>query len=254
MITPIKTFFSGFLSALSFLTRISIVQPAKKAGLESLWPFFPSVGALLGILLALPFSLGLFAGHSWVQAWVYVGLLLLITGGLHWDGWADIWDACSFAHDPERFRTILKDSRSGAFGMLGLIMGVFGLIFLVRTAMLEQHFHILVWSLILGRSAASIPAYLFRDATRPGLAQSMISGLKLQHILLIWRQALLFGVLILSPAALITSLLLLIPGIMELCLLARRTGGISGDFLGASIIWGGLAGLLGWSLSFSAGL
>lgn len=246
--------FSGFLAAAGFLTRLPLGRSTQNAKLHEAWPFFPTVGAMLGIALAFPFSLGLFQGHSWVQAWVYASLLLLITGGLHWDGWADIWDACTFASEPERFRKILKDSRSGAFGMLGLVMGVFGLLFLVRTAMAEQHYYPLIWSLILGRSAASIPAYLFRTQSHPGLAGEMLRGLKPSDMLLIWGQALFLGGYMLSPAALAASLALLAPGLMELCLLARRTGGVSGDFLGAAIIWGELAGLLGWSLTYSVGL
>ena len=51
-----------------------------------------------------------------------VCLTVVITGGLHLDGLADTVDGLGGGQDPEERRRIMKDSRVGAFGVLGLIL------------------------------------------------------------------------------------------------------------------------------------
>ena len=59
---------------------------------------------------------GLVAGTLLVGVWV------VITGGLHLDGWTDCWDSLAASVPPERRREILKDSRLGTFGAVALIL------------------------------------------------------------------------------------------------------------------------------------
>ena len=50
--------------------------------------------------------------------------LLTITGALHEDGLADVFDAFRAGRSPERIHGILKDSRIGVFGALALLMTI----------------------------------------------------------------------------------------------------------------------------------
>ena len=45
---------------------------------------------------------------------------LLVTGGIHMDGFADVVDAHSSHAEPERKREILKDPHTGAFAIMGI--------------------------------------------------------------------------------------------------------------------------------------
>lgn len=110
--------------AISFLTVFKVrVEPypeLQEVGRTS-WAF-PLVGAMIGVLLAV-FHL-LLSSHlpMFLTAVLVVGLWIFLTGGLHLDGWTDCWDALPASVSPERRFEILKDSRLGTFGALGLIL------------------------------------------------------------------------------------------------------------------------------------
>lgn len=117
MLRPLKI-------SLGFLTVFSVkVEPIPDLGetARSAWAF-PLVGALLGVILVLArWAVG---SHfpPLLSAVLLVGLWVLLTGGLHLDGWTDCWDAVAAATTPERRYEILKDSRMGTFGGLALII------------------------------------------------------------------------------------------------------------------------------------
>ncbi len=108
----------GFLTV--FKVRVEPYPELQEAG-RSAWAF-PLVGALIGVLLV-GFHL-LISSHLpiFLTAILVVGLWIFLTGGLHLDGWTDCWDALPASVSPERRFEILKDSRLGTFGALGLIL------------------------------------------------------------------------------------------------------------------------------------
>jgi len=166
----------SFEIALGFLTIFKIrVQPVPTLGEvgRSSWAF-PLVGAALGTLLAAAYWI--LSGHfaALVCAVLVVTLWVVLTGGLHLDGWTDCWDALAASVSPERRREILKDSRLGTFGALGLI-----LIVLVKIAAVSGEAFPL-WALflapIIGRGsmvAVTSGARIRRD----GMAKMFSEGL-----------------------------------------------------------------------------
>lgn len=116
--------FGTFQTALGFLTVVRVQAGSAREISElgkSAWAF-PLVGALIGAALV-----GTYMGLSSVfpvgpTAVVTVALWILLTGGLHIDGWTDCWDALSATVPPERRYEILKDSRLGTFGALALFL------------------------------------------------------------------------------------------------------------------------------------
>ena len=245
---------SRFLLALGFLTRLARARMAEETEFSLLWPYFPLVGLVLGGVLAVPFALGFLRGHAWVQAWVLVGGSLFLTRGLHWDGWADLWDGWGSGAKGERFWEVLKDSRIGAFGVMGLVMGLLGQMFLFRMALASEACKALVFAFILGRGSAVILACRTRGLARPGLGRTFIQGATITSVLVTFGQVLLAGVFLLPLPALTLSLAVAVLGLAGLMALARKKQGVNGDFLGAAIVWGEMAGLLGWSLASGAAL
>ena len=111
---------SGLLGALAFLTRLPV--PAMESRLENTVVWLPVVGVLLGAMLAIV-DLGLRAlpVSSLVISTVLVVLWLLLTGALHADGLMDTFDAVFSHATPERRLEIMRDPRSGAFGVVGIV-------------------------------------------------------------------------------------------------------------------------------------
>lgn len=119
----------GFFSALGFLTVLPIPETVAARARGSTTVFFPWVGLLLGLSAAavvrLPWDMHLGAVLS-------VAFLFAVTGGLHWDGWADALDAAvppGLARDKRI--AILGDPRVGAHAVVGvgllLMLAVWGL-------------------------------------------------------------------------------------------------------------------------------
>jgi len=110
------------LYALSFLTAIpvKIKKYTDEKAARTLY-YFVSTGALLGIInaLALILLLNTSLGRETIAV-VIIVLNTALTGGLHMDGVADLFDSFG-AHDREKKLEIMKDSRTGTFGVLSLI-------------------------------------------------------------------------------------------------------------------------------------
>ena len=71
---------------------------------------------------------GFVLGKEWQEAiaFIIVVLSILLTGGIHLDGLADWFDALGVSHDRKRMLEVLKDPRSGVFGVLAIIVIILG--------------------------------------------------------------------------------------------------------------------------------
>jgi adenosylcobinamide-GDP ribazoletransferase len=114
----------SFKLALQFLTVFAVpVHPA--ADLEEIgrssWAF-PLVGGLIGGVIVVAYLIVQAYLTPSLSAILIVGLWVVLTGGLHLDGWTDCWDALAASVPPARRLEILKDSRLGTFGALALLL------------------------------------------------------------------------------------------------------------------------------------
>ncbi len=81
--------------------------------------FFPLIGAVIGALEYLWFYIaGLLGCAAALRGAVAAALPLLVTGGIHADGFCDTVDALSSHAERERKLEILKDSHCGAFAVI----------------------------------------------------------------------------------------------------------------------------------------
>jgi adenosylcobinamide-GDP ribazoletransferase len=119
-----KRQFTLFLVAIQFLTRLP--APALD-GFQPDWlahsvRYFPLVGVLVGLI-----SIGVWwlAGLVFPPA-VAVGSMiaasLLLTGAFHEDGFADVCDGFGGGRTRDAVLSIMKDSRIGAYGAIGIGM------------------------------------------------------------------------------------------------------------------------------------
>ena len=124
-----------YLLAVQFFTRIPITgRLAEWVGyspgqLRASAAHFPGVGLIVGAVAA-----GVFTGvQALLPESTFAPLLaaalstvatVLLTGGFHEDGLADVADGLGGSYDRERALEIMKDSRVGAFGALALVMAL----------------------------------------------------------------------------------------------------------------------------------
>ena len=238
----------NFIDTLGFLTRLAPARVISEADMNRCMRFMPVVGALLGLIIVLPFYLGLFSHAPWVQAWLMVAASIFLTRGLHMDGLADVCDAVTTHTDPERFWQVIKDSRSGAFGVMGLIMGLAGQVILFHELAEHGAFWAIAWAFILGRAAAVWLGYHVRHLTRPGLGKLYIDGATLGVALASTLFTFVAGIFLagLLPTVAATAIVTLT--LFALYRLAAKVGGANGDFLGCAVILGELAAGLGFVL------
>lgn len=243
---------AGLFLALSFLTRLVPGREAKPEQFAATLPWFPVAGMVLGALLAGPFALGLLPRTPWIAAWLLLLGNLWLTRGLHWDGWADLCDAWGSRATGERFWRILKDSRTGAFGSMGLFAGMSGQLLLLHHCLGWGQFAAVGYSFVFGRGLAVGLMALNRDLSRPGLGAAFLAGATPARLAVAALLTLVPGLWALPLPSLAAALLLGLFGLAEFTALARRHGGLNGDFLGCAIVWGELSVLLGLTLTSGA--
>ena len=113
-------FFESLLVALSTYSAVPVPQfEWNDRNMKYAICFFPAVGILCGGALYLWYSFCQIFGVSGVLfAAAATGLPLLITGGIHMDGFMDTVDALASHQSRERKLEILKDSHLGAFAAI----------------------------------------------------------------------------------------------------------------------------------------
>ncbi len=119
-----KTEMNLFWTALTFFTRIP-APPGTPFSMEALnrsSRYFPLVGILVGAVAAVVFALSrLFLPQS-ASVLLSMAASILVTGAFHEDGFADVCDGFGGGWERKQILDIMKDSRIGAFGTIGLMI------------------------------------------------------------------------------------------------------------------------------------
>lgn len=112
------------LTAIMFYTRIPVGKNMQHALdlLNKATRYLPFIGWITGSVMAL-----MLYGASHIAPWTVSILFCLvagiwITGAFHEDGFADMCDGFGGGWTKEKILLIMKDSRIGTFGMLGLLL------------------------------------------------------------------------------------------------------------------------------------
>lgn len=115
----------GFLLAVQNLTRLPVGNVSFDAEVFGRGTaFFPLVGLLVGAVLTGIYYGGSLIWSSPVTAALMVAGGLVVTGGMHLDGFMDTLDGFG-GGNAERRLEIMRDSRVGAFGVMGAITLLF---------------------------------------------------------------------------------------------------------------------------------
>jgi adenosylcobinamide-GDP ribazoletransferase len=223
--------------ALIFLTRLPLThqQPIGKGQLsQALWAV-PIVGAGVGLLGAGVYGLTQ-ALHvpPLPAATLAVAATVLVTGGLHEDGLADVADGFGGGATRERKLEIMRDSRIGTYGVCALILS-----FMLRVAALTNLDDpaVVAAVLVAAHAAARAPIAAFMrlvpaarpdgmsaDAGRPPKASAAVA-------VLLGLTSLAIGLGFAAGVAAVVLLCAAFGFMAWLC--KRQIGGQTGDVLGA---------------------
>lgn len=123
-----------FLTALSFYTRVPVGNIAgwSEDMLNKSTRYFPIIGIFVGSVGALVFWLLSFYLPVSIAVVLSMVVTILFTGAFHEDGFADSCDGFGGGYTPERILEIMKDSRIGTYGSIGLF-AMLGIKFLTLT-------------------------------------------------------------------------------------------------------------------------
>ncbi|MEZ5104139.1 MAG: adenosylcobinamide-GDP ribazoletransferase [Draconibacterium sp.] len=113
-----------FLTALMFYTRVPVknISGWNETMLNKSTRYFPFIGILVGGVSALILWLLFQFLPLSVAILLSMVVSVLFTGAFHEDGFADFCDGFGGGYTPERTLEIMKDSRIGTYGTIGLVM------------------------------------------------------------------------------------------------------------------------------------
>jgi len=252
-----------FFIALQFLTRVPV---PRWVGFQPDWlnqsaRHFPAVGLCVGAVAAAVLWLG---QAVWTPA-VAVGLsmagTLLLTGGFHEDGFADTCDGLGGNVSRERALEIMKDSRIGAYGAMGLVlmlglkataltalpvMSALPALLFAHTASRSAAVGLIRWLPYAGDVEHAKAKPLAQRVSGIGVAVAIAWPLAVASALWAWMPPL-------GPALAVSSGLVLLGAALWASVLKRRLGGTTGDTLGAAQQITELLALLGWLAAARAG-
>lgn len=221
----------SFRLMVAFFTRIPAGIPEYSerlfsSGIKTL----PLVGVLIGLLLYFVSFLRYLMLPDGVLALILVISYCMITGGLHFDGVADTCDAIFSGRDRERMLEIMKDSRTGTFGVMGLILLL--LSYYVLFAELGTLWpQALICLPVVGKSAMVASCWKAGTARNSGMGYAFILRVGRGEVICSLLAGLAVSILT-GPACIIGALLAFGAAFSAREYFERRLGGLTGDVLG----------------------
>lgn len=200
----------------------------------------PLVGGILGLITTLPAWLLAQVVPPAACAWIACGLYTIAGWSLHLDGWGDLWDGVGSGKKGDAMREVMKDSRSGSFGVAGIVLAIS-----IRSALLsvidvDWWIPACVASGGVGRFAIAAAAYVGKYPWPSGMAKDFVEGFKGYQLFCAFLVA-----CVLIP---FTPFVGWVAGILCASLAGvglamwanRELGGANGDILGAAAVLGEL--------------
>src|SRR5574344_72405 len=242
----LRNTFDNIWAAFIFFTRLPlwrIYQPPKDCYAKVV-EFWPLVGWLTGAVMGSVLYITSFLFPFPMPVVLAIASRVLLTGALHEDGLCDFFDGFGGGgNDKQRILDIMKDSRVGTYGIVGLI-----LYFLLLVVTLNAMGPTIAAVTIFGGDAFSkmvsaqlimqLPYARTQEQSKAKVVYSHITtsagiGLAIQGLLpmipmlLVINKALRPEVIILVPCLVIFFLPVLMP---------KKTGGYTGSGCGASFL------------------
>ncbi|MBM7854334.1 adenosylcobinamide-GDP ribazoletransferase [Desulfohalotomaculum tongense] len=225
----------GLILATGFLTVLPVgrnIQAAERDIGRSLG-WFPTVGLILG---------GIAAGWCYILHLIGLNLaadaaavlsLVILTGGLHWDGLMDTADGLLSYREREQMLAIMKDSSVGAMGVLAALCVLLLKIAFVFEIPMPDKLHCLVLAPVISRASMVYSITGFPYARKKGTGSIFAHHAGKSQLALAAVTAAAVTALLYRPWGLILLALGFGFSLLVSRYVCRRLGGLTGDVYGA---------------------
>ena len=220
-----------------FYTRIPVPKSTgfSPENLNKATRYFPLIGIIAGGVGALTFLAAYQLFSVYIATLISIISMILLTGAFHEDAFADFCDGYGGGYSKEKILTIMKDSRIGTYGAVGLVLLLLAKLLLIAEFNPSQIPLILIAAHALSRVNPVILIFTSNYVGDVNTSKSKPIGQKSSTTTLI--VALIFGMLpliLISP--LIIPFLIFVQALLFIYFryfIQKKTEGYTGDVLGA---------------------
>lgn len=223
-----------FLVALQFLTifPVRIKGEIKEDDFGKALAYFPLAGLVIGVVLVFTLFICDFL-PSLVKAAFLLIVSIIITAGLHLDGFADTCDGFYGVRSKEEILKIMKDSHTGVMAVIGLVcllLVKFSVIAGIPSDILGK---ILIVMAVFSRWSQVVACFSSEYVRDQGKAKCFVeyAGKKEMVVSTVMAVALIF--LIMQIKGIILFFISILPVLLFINYVQRKIGGMTGDTVGA---------------------
>lgn len=183
-----RKYWESLKMTFAMYSRIPVFSVDWEAADQSyLFCFFPLIGCVIGMLTMGGYRLGDYIVHrgngvtSYLFTVILVLLPLLITGGIHMDGFMDTLDALGSYKGKEEKLEILKDVHAGAFAVLGCA-GYLLLYTGIYSCLTWESVKLVSISFVLSRALSGLSVVTFPQARKTGMLSATAGKAKKNQV------------------------------------------------------------------------
>jgi adenosylcobinamide-GDP ribazoletransferase len=223
-----------FFIALQFLTiiPIKIKQELKPKDISKSLRFFPVIGLLIGLLLAGVCFVFNFLPPLVMSALI-ISVLVLISGGLHLDGFADSCDGLYGIRPKEERLKIMRASDVGAMGAIGIACLLILKFAVLASIPKDMLFKTLIIMPVFSRWTQVLACYTSEYAREQGKGMSFLTYNSKKEFIIASIFTLVLFVLILKFKGIILFGLSCVPVFVFMFYIKKKIQGMTGDTVGA---------------------
>ncbi|MDO4542563.1 MAG: adenosylcobinamide-GDP ribazoletransferase, partial [Bacillota bacterium] len=225
-----------FRVAVSFLTTLPLKYKGEwdEKTFSRASIFYPLVGLIVGLISGAVIYVLSITEYWHIAAFAGLVTSIILSGGLHLDGFMDMCDGLLASRGPERALEIMKDSRVGSFSVIGMIILLLSKFLLYDALVVSgNYFFAIVAALTFSRFILICCLLLYPCARETGLGVTVKKYVS--------KKALIFGTVLMvllmvisRDIAIVTAFVLALALILAITQsISKFLGGITGDVMGA---------------------
>lgn len=232
-----KSIINSFIIAFAMYSKVPMPKALwDEDNMKYVMCFFPLIGAVIGAVMLGWDYIGKALSLSHVfQTTIMVLIPLVITGGIHMDGFLDTTDALKSYQSVEKKLEILKDPHAGAFAII-TCGGYYLLTFGVWYDMKSSNILLMAVGFVLSRALSGLAVVTFPLAKNSGLVATFSNQAKkkvTRITMLIYIVVCVIGMIVINPyLGMICCISALVVFIYCRHLAIKEFGGITGDTAG----------------------